>query len=194
MTLNARPEAGAEISVGEGVFKGAPKSLTLEEKVTELFNQLRDGLYRYLLTILHNVGEAEDTTQDAFLRLHRQLQEGESIDNVKSWLFRVGHNLALNREKTQRRFAADETETVEELLADCPDPALNPEEVLAHKELLRNLHAAISRLSSQQQQCLHLRAEGFRYREIAGILDVTDKVVSENLRRGILRLIKDFHG
>jgi RNA polymerase sigma-70 factor (ECF subfamily) len=56
------------------------------------------------------------------------------------------------------------------------------------------MRVALDRLSSQQRQCLHLRTEGFRYREIAEILGVSESTVCENLRRGLSRLMKDCHG
>jgi len=52
------------------------------------------------------------------------------------------------------------------------------------------LGQAVAALSPQQRQCLHLRTEGFRYREIAAILNISDSSVGEFLRRAIVRLRK----
>ncbi len=54
-------------------------------------------------------------------------------------------------------------------------------------------HEAVENLSPQQQQCLYLRAEGFRYKEIAAIMEISDSSVSEFLRRAISRLKKALH-
>ncbi len=50
----------------------------LEEKIAELFGLFRDPLYRYLFQILGNGAEAEDLTQEAFLRLYGHVQRGDS--------------------------------------------------------------------------------------------------------------------
>jgi DNA-directed RNA polymerase specialized sigma24 family protein len=51
-------------------------------------------------------------------------------------------------------------------------------------EKYTRLHTAIGRLTLPERQCLHLRAEGFRYREIAEILEVGVPTVGEYLRWG----------
>jgi DNA-directed RNA polymerase specialized sigma24 family protein len=49
--------------------------------------------------------EAQDAVQDTFLSLHRRLATGGSRENIRSWVFRVGHNRARNRQSSyDRRF------------------------------------------------------------------------------------------
>jgi RNA polymerase sigma-70 factor (ECF subfamily) len=76
---------------------------TLENTVTQLFEEFRAPLYRYLVLIIWNPGEAEDLVQEVFVRLLGQLNDGKSIDNLRAWLFRVGHNLAANRLRSERK-------------------------------------------------------------------------------------------
>jgi len=61
------------------------------------------------------------------------------------------------------------------------------------REAALRLDAAVRGLSPQQQACLHLRAEGFRYREIADTLGVSLATVAEFLRRAIAALRKAMH-
>src|SRR5438552_18556281 len=77
-------------------------TLTLDQKVTQLFKQLRDPVYRYLMTVVGNSAEAEDITQDAFLQLYRYLYSGQAINNVRSWVFKVANNLAINRSMNRK--------------------------------------------------------------------------------------------
>jgi DNA-directed RNA polymerase specialized sigma24 family protein len=70
------------------------RTLTLEEKVSQLFELLRDPIYLYLIAVLGNPAEAEDVTQEVFLELYRALHRGRVINNVRLWLFRVAHNVA----------------------------------------------------------------------------------------------------
>jgi DNA-binding NarL/FixJ family response regulator len=62
---------------------------------------------------------------------------------------------------------------------------------LMSREEVSRINQAISSLSSRQLQCVYLRAEGFRYREIAGLLGVTMATVAESLRRPSRKLRGD---
>src|ERR1700680_3342178 len=80
---------------------------TRSSEATTLFHELRKPLLRYLVCLGLSADDAQDVVQDAFLSLHQHLESGGSEENIRSWLFRVAHNQARNRQKTyERRFAA----------------------------------------------------------------------------------------
>lgn len=56
------------------------------------------------------------------------------------------------------------------------------------REKMQGVEAALDTLSPQQRNCLYLRADGLRYREIAEVIGVTPSTVNEFLRRAIARL------
>ena len=85
-----------ELGVDSTVLGLMQRTVTLEEKVSQLFELLRDPVYLYLTAVLGNSAEAEDITQETFLRLYRALHRGQVINNVRFWLFRVAHNLAFD--------------------------------------------------------------------------------------------------
>jgi RNA polymerase sigma-70 factor (ECF subfamily) len=183
-----------ELCIDTRVLGLMQRTVTLEEKVGELFELLRDPVYLYLMAVLGNPAEAEDVTQETFLRLYRALHRGQSITNVRFFVFRVAHNLAFDlREKVQHSQHLD-SRTWDELRDLLPDPGLNPEQRVLQMERFERLHVAMAWLSPQETQCLHLRAEGFRYREIGEILNINAKTAAEFLRRGIRKLMKDNNG
>lgn len=160
--------------------------VTCDEIVTHAFEDARDDVYRYLLTLCLPPALAQEATQEVFLRLYMSLSKGERIDNPRGWIFRVAHNHALilrRQEGFQEVFDPDIESTVR-------DSGDNPEQMLLRQERRLQFHRAVSTLSEQQRNCLYLRADGFRYREIAAILGVTDSTVSVFLRRAITRLRK----
>ncbi|MBK7598141.1 MAG: RNA polymerase sigma factor [Acidobacteria bacterium] len=61
----------------------------LEQKVAELFELLRDPIYRYVCRLIGKIPEAEDLAQETFLRLFDSLQKGHAMGNVRPWLYRV---------------------------------------------------------------------------------------------------------
>lgn len=184
----------AEACVDSTVIGLMQRTLTLEEKVSQLFELLRDPIYLYLIAVLGNPAEAEDVTQEVFLELYRALHRGRVINNVRFWLFGVAHNLAFKRREKKQPYEHMDSRTWDELLELLPDPGLNPEQRVLQMERFERLHSAMAWLSPQEMQCLHLRAEGFRYREIGEILHINAKTAAEFLRRGIRKLMKDNNG
>jgi len=160
----------------------------LEQQITQLFETLRQPVYQYLMAVFGNAEEAEDLTQDAFLQLYKTVKSGQTIRNIRFWIFRVAHNLAVNRRKHNQFIApldADSWEVIESLLTDSRP---NPEQNILLREKYERLYLGLKRLSMQERQALFLRAEGFRYREIGEIMSVATPTVGEFLRRGIKKL------
>jgi RNA polymerase sigma-70 factor (ECF subfamily) len=188
--LNAEICARAPVLDQEG-----QRPLNLEEYITQLFDELRQPIRRYLLCLDVGPMEAEEIIQDTFLRLFRHLHSGGREDNLRGWLFRVAHNISINELKKRKYLGPCNPRSLpEDLSALSIDPAPNPEELLLRRERMIRIHAAISALSERQKQCLYLRAEGFRYREIAELLGVTVPTVSELLHRAIKKLTKESNG
>jgi RNA polymerase sigma-70 factor, ECF subfamily len=169
------------------------RTLDLEAQITQLFDELHESVYRYVLCLGMAEREAQETVQEAFLRLCKYIEGGHRAHNPRGWVFRVAHNIAINELKRRKRIIEVGPEQFQELVASWADPAPSPEELLMRKEKIVQVHLALSTLSEQQKDCLFLRAEGFRYREIAEILDVTISTVAESLRRALGKLTKEPH-
>jgi RNA polymerase sigma-70 factor (ECF subfamily) len=163
----------------------APQAI--EDEVIELFDQLRDGLLRYVVSLGLGVHDGEDIIQEVFLSLFRHLTLGRSRANLRGWVFRVAHNLALKQRhrayRQQTKNQADESAIEKHL-----DPQANPEEQLAKSQHQRQLLSVVAALSEQDQDCLRLRAEGLRYREISGVLNMSLGAVAKSLTRSMQRL------
>ena len=83
----------------------------LEEEVVALFDQLRKPMLRYLASFGLAIQDREEIVQEVFLSLFRHLREGKSRANLRGWLFRVAHNLALKRRTQARRDCNAEPKT-----------------------------------------------------------------------------------
>jgi RNA polymerase sigma-70 factor (ECF subfamily) len=160
----------------------------LEEEVVRLFDQLRDPTLRYVLSVGLSLQDGEEVIQEVFLSLFQHLRRGKSRQNLRGWVFRVAHNLALKRRSAHDRALW--------LLADvdtAPRPVdrdRNPEEALAAKQRQKRLLAVVRALPGQDRCCLYLRAEGLRYREIAEVLGMSLGAVSVSLTRSLGRLAR----
>lgn len=163
----------------------------LKERVTQMFDELREPVYRYLVCRGASPAEADDVIQETFLRLYQHLNAGGKEDNLRAWVFRVAHNISVNDVKRYNHLFSVAPPGFAGLEISQVDPTPGPEDLLLRKEEMARVHAAMSSLSEQQKQCLYLRAEGFRYREIAEVLGVTMSTVAESLRRAIKKLIRE---
>lgn len=153
-------------------------------EATTLYRELRKPLLRYLVCLGLSADEAQDVVQDAFLSLHRHLASGGSKENIRSWLFRVSHNAARNRQnRYDRRFAAP----LEDSLHSALDEA-TPERAVLEKEKFRTLRKAIRLLTESERECLLLRAGGLRYREIGEVLGLSTSTVADAVERAIRKL------
>ncbi|MGJ5814107.1 RNA polymerase sigma factor [Paludibaculum fermentans] len=172
-----------------GILSSTPSTPAMQSRVAKLFEEARDDVYRYLMTLGLHPPQAQEVTQEVFLRLYTTLRKGEEIRNDRAWIFRVAHNLGLRvRSRENARAVYDP-----DLGVNLVDTALNPERSVIEREQMSRVHEALKGLSEQQKRCLHLRMEGLRYPEIGAILGISPSTVSEFLRRAIARLKKVRH-
>jgi len=161
-----------------------PRWAAGSSEVATLYQELRKPLLRYLVCIGLSVDEAQDVVHDAFLRLQRHLTGGGAQDNIRGWLFRVAHNQARNRQASyHRRFGEPLKDG-----ADFQAQQTTPEQSLLQREKFRRLSAAMRELGEPERECLLLRAEGLRYREIAEVLGMATSTVADTVERAVRKL------
>ncbi len=156
----------------------------LEQEVVELFDEFRLPLLRYLSSFGLPLADGEEVLQEVFLSLFQHLQRGKSRENLRGWLFRVAHNLALKRRYRNGR------DLEHAAASPAIDPAPNPEDQMLTNQVRQRALQVAKALPEQDRRCLFLRAEGLRYREIAGILDMSLGAVSLSLTRSLARIAR----
>jgi RNA polymerase sigma-70 factor (ECF subfamily) len=142
------------------------RDLELEFEVVGLFDAHRSRLLAYIAAIGVDGHDGEEIVQEVFLALFRHLRLGKSRSNLRGWIFRVAHNLALRQRE---------------------------EHLLAAQRQSRLL-SVVSALPEQDRLCFNLRAEGLRYREIAQVLGISLGSVSMSLTRTVARLMRADEG
>jgi RNA polymerase sigma-70 factor (ECF subfamily) len=152
----------------------------VEEVVADLYARLRPSLLSYSYYLVGSSCEAEDLIQIAFLRLFDQLNQRTDIKNVRAWLYRVVHNLAVEHAKqSDRRTSLLRGWFTER---DTSSALASVEENLIKRE---QIESCLALLSERERHALMLRAEGLSYSEIAEILQTSVKSVSVYLARGL---------
>ena len=169
-----------------GILRLERAGSSLQDRVGRLFEEARDDVYRYLLTLGLQPPRAQEAVQEVFLRLYATLKKGEDIENWRAWVFRVAHNYGL---KVRERQISEEPFDPE-LEAKLTKRGDDPETELLEQERMVRFHHAVEGLSEQQKRCLFLRMEGLRYPEIGAALGISSSAVGEFLRRATARLKK----
>jgi RNA polymerase sigma-70 factor (ECF subfamily) len=165
-----------------------PGPVPLEYEIVGLFTQFRNPLLRYVGALGLSMPDGEEVVQEVFLALFQHLRQGKPRTNLKGWVFRVGHNLALKQRMRNGR--RDKFHEFGEDGSQHHALEPNPEEHFAGVQRRERLLAAIEALPELDRCCLYLRAEGLRYRQIAEVLDISLGGVSELLGRTLARLSK----
>lgn len=126
-------------------------------------------VYRAALGYLHNAAEAEDATQETFVKLFESNKHFTSDEHCKAWLLRVVINHSKN---VLSSFRFSRTEELDEAI---------PVEDLAE----RDLADALEQLPTKYRAVIHLHYfEGYSAREIAEMLDLSTTAVTTRLARG----------
>lgn len=144
--------------------------------------------------------EAQDLTQDVFLRVFRALGSFRSSEgSFTTWLARLTRNLLIdNYRRTRNERVTDSIEEqlprVEVSSGDMVSAPLRPDSALAGREASELLQAALGRLSPELRETIILRdLQEMEYREIAQVLAIPEGTVKSRLNRGraeLARLLK----
>ncbi|MBC8249529.1 MAG: sigma-70 family RNA polymerase sigma factor [Anaerolineales bacterium] len=148
------------------------------------FEQLVRRHQRYVFNLAYRVlgdyTEAEDVAQEAFVRAWRGLSGFRGQARFTTWLYRIVHNLCLNRLPGLRRELL-QVEPLEEVLS---SPAPSPPDLFEARERVVFLHAELDRLPEKYRLVLTLRyLQGLSYAKIAAALDVPMGTVKTHLHR-----------
>lgn len=160
---------------------------TDSSEATDLYRELHKPLLRYLAGLGLSTEEAQDVVQESFLSLHKHLARDGSQENIRGWLFRVAHNRARNYQQSYASRLGEPLSSDHEPISH----AATPEQAVLEKEKSQRLEMAIRRLTGPERECLMLRAEGLRYREIGEVLAIPTSTVADTVDRAIKKLAEE---
>lgn len=161
-----------------------------------------DAIYRAALRLSRDPADAEDLTQEVFLRAYRSFHQFERGTNCRAWLFKILKNAFINRERSlgpsRANVSLDDPETggemwLEEAAAFAGE---GPEERLLSKVTGERIRRAVEKLPESFRRIFLLsEVEGFTYKEIAQIEGCPLGTVMSRLyraRRLLQSLLRDY--
>ena len=164
------------------------------EAYSSLIAPYRRLVYRTVLSVLRNETEAEDCTQDTFLKAYQRLSAFRGDSQFKSWLVTIAMNEAKMRLRKLRPDRYESLDEADEEESPCKLHNLGdwreiPSETLERKEIRDALESAVNRLPDIYRQVFVLRdIENMNIATTAEMLGVGDGIVKIRLLRARLQL------
>jgi RNA polymerase sigma-70 factor (ECF subfamily) len=160
-----------------------PGDVDVRTLVTQAYDAFEREIHAFALHATRDPEAAADVTQEAFLRLMREVSERERPENVRAWLYRVATNLVVNR--ARRATVADRWRRI---VAGPERVVDSPERSLLDRERDATVRAALAEMSKDARTGLLLAANGFSGREIADALGRTELATRSLLCRARTQL------
>ena len=154
------------------------------EAFGRLYDMHIDRVYRNIYYRVGNEADAEDLTQQVFLKAWQAIGKYRRMASpFVAWLMTISHNLVIDFYRTRKDRAYLEAE----ILAD--DSAPSPERVAEASMEQQRLRRAILQLGGDEQQVVMLRLiEGFEFAEIASLMKKTEGNIRVILHRALVKL------
>ena len=158
-----------------------------------MVNRHYDRIFSRVSQLLNNKQDAEEVTQDAFIRAHRGLENFRGDASFSTWLYQIATNLAHNRywywfrRKRDQSISLDQPQcgdgslTLENVMP-CADE--NPAEAVVTQEFVDRVSACMQYLNDKHKEVLILRnVKNLTYDEIAQQLEISVGTVKSRIAR-----------
>lgn len=151
-----------------------------------LVAELRPELHRYCARMTGSTADGEDVVQDALARAFFELSERKEPPALRSWLFRIAHNRALDFLRRYERRMSQPLDSAEERADEtCPEP----EEALAREQAVRTAISRFLELAPAQRSCVILKdVLGHSLEDVGELLGLSVPAVKAALHRARSRL------
>ncbi len=158
-----------------------------------LVSAYETNAYRLALRTLGSAEDAEDVTQEAFLKAYRSLESFRLDSSFSVWLYRIVSNLCLDllrrRQRRPESSLSVEDDEGEESELELPDESLSPEKLLERKLTREAVRRGLEALPDDYRQILLLRElEGLSYEEIGAALSLEAGTVKSRIFRARKKL------
>lgn len=163
-----------------------------KDEFRRLVEKYRDTVFRTAVGFVHNSEEAEDLTQEIFIRTYCSLEQFEGKSEFSTWLYRIAVNVCTTHVSRLRRrnFFRLTGDCLREAL-DIRSPEKNPLERMVENEKNRAIRRAIDGLPEKQHIAFTLsKYNEMPQKEIACVMQISEGAVEQLLQRAKINLQK----
>lgn len=151
-------------------------------------------IYSFVYRYVGNAQDAEDITQEVFIKVWRNLKKFDQQKSFKTWIFAITKNASidfLRKKKTIPFSEFEDNKGKNKLTETLASPLPLPNELIERVDMRHMLNLAMERLSPQYRMVLFLRYnDHFTFREISESLEEPLNTVKSRHRRALIQLKK----
>jgi RNA polymerase sigma-70 factor (ECF subfamily) len=152
----------------------------------EIVLRYKSKVYNFIARMVPSAQDAEDLTQETFVRAYLSIRSFQSRASLNTWLFRIATNLCIDYSRKNKKTAGLTTslsaDSDEDDEREIPDAVYDPQRILLNKELGAQLEQALLELPEKLRTVVLLYdIEGLPYDEIASIVGVPLGTVKSRL-------------
>ena len=182
--LTTEPENGPDRAEPDRLLAGVAAGD--REAFAQLYHRARGAVYAMALSILKNSADAQDVTQDAFVRIWQSAGTYRSQGSPMAWMLTITRNLARMRLRQSARLGELTEEEWNAIPAQAPSVTAEDKAVL---------QKALATLGDQERQIVLLHAvSGLKHREIAALLETPLPTVLSKYHRALKELRTQLEG
>ncbi len=155
-----------------------------DEELGRWFNEYGESILSYILLMVRDYQQAEDLTQDTFLKAYKNYHLFEGNSALKTWLFSIAYNVTQDhfRKKHPLQYYLGLTMTEKDYMP-------IPEQIVAMHDQTEQLYSIIQQLKPSYRHVIILRKlKEFSTAETAGILNWSESKVKMTLKRALAEL------
>jgi RNA polymerase sigma-70 factor, ECF subfamily len=168
-------------------LKGDEKSLEI------LIQRYLKNIYNFVYKKVQSEHDAQDITQETFLKVWKNIKKFDKNKSFKSWIFTIAKNTIIDFSRKRKTIPLSEFENENGknvIIEKLADQKLLPDEIFYKKNLAKLFSEEINKLSEKYKIVLFMYyKDGFNFREIAEILKEPVNTIKSRHRRG-LEIIK----
>ena len=160
-----------------------------QDAFAELVYLFQDPVFNFCYRMLGESGEAEDASQETFLRVHKNLHRYDTARSFKTWLLSIASNHCIDRLRKRRMqyVSLDDEPTAAALALRSSDPS--PEQVALKVELSDAIQELLQQLDEHYRLAVIYRYwYAYSYAEIAREMGTTESAIKSRLHRARKRL------
>lgn len=196
-----------DVKSGENRYEASLLARLLEHDLAafeELVSHFERPVYSICFRLLNDAEDARDAAQETFLKIYRGLHSFRGESGLKTWIYRIAINQAMNQQRWWKRRRRDETMSLELSRSENQDwslgdslqgTAASPEERAIERERERRIMSALAQIKEEYRVVLMLREiEELSYEEIAETVEISIGTVKSRIARGreeLRRRMKD---
>ncbi len=170
-----------------------PLTAEQQHRFDQLFHDSYKKVYNLAYRLSCNRMDAEDLTQEAFLKAYKHFQDYEGEKPFENWVYRITTHLFLDLVRTKKRRVhtvsmdapvRPEGSKSSDVKIDFPDTHEDPEEMLLNRMVSEQMQGSLSKLKSSQRLLIFLAdIEELSYHDIAEIVGIPVGTVRSRLHR-----------